>query len=52
MTDFIAFIALAIMMGVLIGAFYTSISRELCRRDLSPADYAEMKLDCEAWPYR
>jgi hypothetical protein len=39
--------------GLLLGAFYIGISRDLCRRDnITPAEYAEMKLDCSNWLYR
>lgn len=33
-------------------AFYVGMSKELCRRDLSPAEYQTMKLDCNSWLYR
>lgn len=36
----------------LILAFYNGMSRELCRRNLSPAEYQEMQLDCKALYYR
>jgi len=36
----------------ILSAFYIGMSCELCRRDLSPADYHSMKLDCKSWIYR
>jgi hypothetical protein len=36
----------------ILGSFYIGMSRELCRRDLSTAEYQSMKLDCDFWLYR
>ncbi len=36
----------------LLTAFYIGISKDLCRRNLSQAEYATMKLDCSFWLYR
>ncbi len=36
----------------LLTAFYIGMSKDLCRRDLSPAEYQSMKLDCSFWIYR
>lgn len=37
----------------LASAFYVGISRDLCRRDnITPSEYASMKLDCSFWLYR
>lgn len=48
-----ALFAALIMTGFLMGAFYVGISRDLCRRgNITPADYAAMKLDCTFWLYR
>lgn len=48
-----AILAAALMTGFLMTAFYVGVSRELCRRDnITPAQYAEMKLDCSFWLYR
>lgn len=45
-----AFCAVAAM--ILLTAAYIGMSKELCRRHLSPADYKSMELDCNSWLYR
>lgn len=38
---------------MLCSAFYIGMSRDLCHRDnITPSEYADMKLDCSFWLYR
>lgn len=47
------FAACLLIVAAILSMFYVGVSRELCRRDnLTPADYADMKLDCSFWLYR
>jgi hypothetical protein len=47
------FLLCSVTAGLLLGAFYIGISRDLCKRDnISPSEYAEMKLECNSWLYR
>jgi hypothetical protein len=39
--------------ALFLGVFYIGISRDLCSRDnISPAEYADMKLNCTLWIYQ